>query len=155
MNHKKGFTLIELAIVIVIAAILSAVAVPIYQGYVKDSKWSEANMSIGSFVSGMRVYYAYNSNSFAAIESSGSWAKISVIAIDIGILPESLQSLRYFDSDDFVYCIDSNNNYAVACLADLGAGGGSSKNGPNEGHMVFDSNTGWDDSITQTLLPPY
>ena len=34
---KKGFTLVELVIVIVIIGILSIVAVPIYNGYVKKS----------------------------------------------------------------------------------------------------------------------
>jgi prepilin-type N-terminal cleavage/methylation domain-containing protein len=155
MLKLNGFTLIELAIVIVIAAILAAVAIPIYNGLVQESKWSEAHQAVGSFVTGMKVYFTSHSNSFAGILSSGSWGKVYDIAYEIGIKPDSLHSLRYFDNDDFVYCCDVDNNFAVACVASFGAGGGSSGNGPVEGYVVYDSVTGWSESTTQDLVAPY
>jgi len=39
---QKGFTLIELMIVVAIIAILAAIAIPAYQGYIADSKDSKA-----------------------------------------------------------------------------------------------------------------
>ncbi|MCO8164003.1 prepilin-type N-terminal cleavage/methylation domain-containing protein [Pseudomonas sp. 21LCFQ010] len=41
MNAQKGFTLIELMIVVAIIGILSAVALPAYQNYTKKSRFTE------------------------------------------------------------------------------------------------------------------
>ena len=58
MRSKKGFTLIELMVVILIVGILAAVAVPIMRGRIDSAKWSEANASAGSIKSAVRAYIA-------------------------------------------------------------------------------------------------
>jgi prepilin-type N-terminal cleavage/methylation domain-containing protein len=55
---KKGFTLVELVIVIIIVGILSIVAVPIYKGYTDRAKESEAKALLGSINTSEKVYYA-------------------------------------------------------------------------------------------------
>jgi type IV pilus assembly protein PilE len=42
MNRQKGVTLIELMIVIAIVAIIGAIAIPAYNGYVREAKFSTA-----------------------------------------------------------------------------------------------------------------
>ncbi|MBI3326038.1 MAG: prepilin-type N-terminal cleavage/methylation domain-containing protein [Nitrospinae bacterium] len=53
--REAGFTLIELLVVILIVGILSAAAVPIYFGYVKDAKAAEGKALIGALWTGLQA----------------------------------------------------------------------------------------------------
>jgi type IV pilus assembly protein PilE len=64
MKKSKGFTLVELIIVIVIVGILSIVAVPIYRGYTKKAIATEAKALLGSIATSEKVYYAEFGNYF-------------------------------------------------------------------------------------------
>lgn len=55
---KKGFTLVELVIVIIIVGILSIVAVPIYRGYTDRAKETEGKALLGSILTSQKVYFA-------------------------------------------------------------------------------------------------
>jgi len=56
-RSEKGFTLMELMVVIVIVAILAAVAVPLYINYVKDAARTEAKGAIGAVITGEQTYF--------------------------------------------------------------------------------------------------
>ena len=55
---KKGFTLVELMVVILIVAILAAVAIPIMRGRVDAAKWSEGKAMMGTIATALRAYVA-------------------------------------------------------------------------------------------------
>ncbi len=58
MKRAKGFTLVELVIVIVIVGILSIVAVPIYRGYTRKAMASEGKALLGTIQTSEKVYFA-------------------------------------------------------------------------------------------------
>jgi prepilin-type N-terminal cleavage/methylation domain-containing protein len=79
MNNKKGFTLIELIIVIVIVGVLTAVSVPIYAGYVQRAKWAEGKALAAAILTAQKVYYSENGTWYEI----GSWVENdNVVATD-------------------------------------------------------------------------
>jgi prepilin-type N-terminal cleavage/methylation domain-containing protein len=61
MKGRKGFTLVELMVVILIVGILAAVAIPLMQGRINKAKWSEANATAGTIRTAIRAYAAETS----------------------------------------------------------------------------------------------
>jgi prepilin-type N-terminal cleavage/methylation domain-containing protein len=58
MKKGRGFTLVELMVVILIVAILAAVAIPILRGRIDAAKWSEGKAMIGTIATAIRAYHA-------------------------------------------------------------------------------------------------
>src|SRR5512134_1758361 len=60
MKQQRGFTIIELLIVIVIVSILAAVALPAYQDYTQRAKLTEAFTGLSDFRVRMEQFYQDN-----------------------------------------------------------------------------------------------
>ena len=61
---KKGFTLLEILVVIVILAVVAGLAIPVFTANVQKSKAQEAYASLAAVRSAMTSYYALNTSTY-------------------------------------------------------------------------------------------
>ena len=78
LRNKRGFTLIEVLIVLVILAILAGLAIPIYSSQVSRSYRAEALSNIGQIRSALSYFYSMNGSTYA---SAGWGTPLSATAI--------------------------------------------------------------------------
>ncbi len=78
----KGFTLVELVVVIAIVIILSVISVPIYRAYVDKAKTSEGYALLGAILSAQKAYYSEHGNFLRHTESAGYTSNEPVLGID-------------------------------------------------------------------------
>ncbi|MEB0111020.1 pilin [Variovorax sp. RTB1] len=70
-NVQKGFTLIELMIVVAIIGILAAVALPAYQDYTVRAKVTEVMLALGNCKTSVTEYYTSNNAMPATLAAAG------------------------------------------------------------------------------------
>jgi len=80
MKSRKGFTLVELMVVVIIVSILAAVAIPMMQGRIDSAKWSEAKAGAGTIASAIRAYAAEHGTGVAA---APTWAQLGLRTTDL------------------------------------------------------------------------
>ena len=80
IKTKKGFTLVELVIVIVIVGILSVISVPIYRGYVEKAKMTEGHVLLNAIAKAELAYHVKNDCFYSTYE--GAVSKDSTLDID-------------------------------------------------------------------------
>ena len=71
LKGNKGFTLIELMIVVAIVGILAAIAYPSYQEFVARSKRADAQGALLSLASAMERYFTEN-NTYCGSDNGGT-----------------------------------------------------------------------------------
>ena len=103
MRKNKGFTLIELMVVILIVAILAAVLAPMLTGRVRDAKWAEGKAGAGTVATAIRAYWAEHEGAGTgnASISAGFDGSADPNAFDmIGITRADLEG-KYFEAECF------------------------------------------------------
>ena len=118
LENKKGFTLVELVIVIVIVGILSIVAVPIYRGYTRKAMLTEGKSIIANIENSEKIYYAENSFFYSTQKKSFD----KVLDVDV-------RSNKYFRSFE----ITAEEKSFVATTSGTGIASGMSLT------LIFDS----------------
>ena len=80
-HQSHGFTLLELMITVAILGILSAIAIPAYEGYIKTAKMTEAHNNLAALRLAEEEYYLENNSYFfgtdtatVASNSAGLWS---------------------------------------------------------------------------------
>jgi len=130
----KGFTLIELMVVILIVGILAAASIPLMRGRIDSAKWSEANAIAGTIRSAVRVAFVENNNSDEGMIGSLSDAARQTL---LGFNTADLTG-TYFGPADFN--IDDVDDNGIAKITVTSKGEAKQ---PAPGSYVLDFNGDW------------
>lgn len=90
-TNQRGFTLIELVIIIVILGILAAVAIPKYQDITGEAKEASARAALGSLRSGITIFYANQ----AVTTGTATWPTIVEVATSGTVMAQALPPNPY------------------------------------------------------------
>ena len=111
MESRKGFTLIELMVVILIVGILASVAIPMLRGRIDAAKWSEGKAMMGSIATAIRSYHAEKGPTAAAPTVLG------IATTGLGFAAGDLTG-NYFADADFTFAVTAMNPrpiYTITC----------------------------------------
>ncbi len=106
-GEQSGFTLIELMIAVAVIAILAAIAIPGYQGYVERSLRADAhaglNVAAGELERCYTEHYSYSSDNCTITTSS----------------PDGNYSISYSEDSDVGYVVSASTSREDGCDADI------------------------------------
>ncbi len=112
MKRSRGFTLIELMIVVAILGIIAAIAVPVYRGYLTGAKRAEAKANLETIRLLQEQFYADNRRYAEGAYTTGSQTLSASGALP-GFQPGPPAGLRY----DYSVAFKSGNNQTFVATA--------------------------------------
>ncbi len=107
VKNQKGFTLVEVIVVAVIVAVLAAVAIPLYNGYIRDSRFNVAQNTAGTVASACAATFQQNP---VNVPTGGPYAAGTVITFN----GETGQPNNITVPPDYSVTIAANN---VTCIS--------------------------------------
>ncbi len=115
MDKRKGFTLIELMIVIFIVGVMAAIAIPIMRGRIDSAKWSEGRDGAGMIRSAARAFCAEKSQSW-----NGVWANVTFLDLGFTLVSaadgDDLDG-KYFTNEAYACAFTGYDTYTVTVTA--------------------------------------
>jgi len=136
MRSRKGFTLVELMVVILIVGILAAVAIPLMQGRINKAKWSEANATAGTIRTAIRAYAAETSVTTAQ-GLVGTTLSTAATQTALGFSSTDLNGTYFLPGD---YTITAVNASGIATIT---VANGSGADAPTDGPYVLAADGSW------------
>jgi len=106
MRTRKGFTMIELMVVILIVAILAAIMVPIIRGRLDAAKWSEGKAGCGTIATSLRAFCVEKGVDITAVPGLLTTDPVP----NLGFLATDLTG-KYFINTDYVITKPGGNIY--------------------------------------------
>jgi prepilin-type N-terminal cleavage/methylation domain-containing protein len=108
-GRRRGFTMVELMVVILCVGILVSITVPIIRGRMEQAKWSEGAGMAGAVKAAVRAYYVNEPAAAAALTGS----IVSDVEATLGFKAGDLTG-RYFTSAQFtITSIDVKGNAVI------------------------------------------
>jgi prepilin-type N-terminal cleavage/methylation domain-containing protein len=137
MKSRKGFTLVELMVVILIVGILAAVAIPLMQGRINKAKWSEANATAGTIRTAIRAYAAETSVTTAKGLIGNTLADATTQSA-LGFSATDLNGTYFLAGDYTIFDVDDSGIGTIEV-----ASGSASADAPTDGPYTLQVDGSW------------
>jgi general secretion pathway protein G len=153
LNNEKGFSMIEMMVVLIIIAVLIAGGIKFYLGYIENARVTKAKAQVSTMQAALDAYYAENAGypkgaDAAALETALLNAGIKVDTADAGGAKSVLEQKDPW-GQSYVYEYDTTNK---DCIIYTGYGDVQNPDTAGTAYVVGRSDKGVSDSPTIEVL---